>query len=191
MSKLTVFTGSMFAGKSTALVDAGKKEAEAGKTVLFIKPSVDSRYSDDEIVTHNGEAVKALVINPDTQVNLQEFLVIMGADVLLFDEAQFFEDDLVEMVTAHAEEDGKTIYVAGLNTDYKLQPFETTAKLIAVADEVKVLTAECADCGKQEATITVKTSGSDNRIELGSENIYKPVCPECYQISLSTEGGDK
>ncbi|ASS71679.1 thymidine kinase [Bacillus atrophaeus] len=191
MSKLTVFTGSMFAGKSTALVEAGKKESKEGKTVLFIKPTLDSRYSDDEIVTHDGESVRAMVIDHDTQMGMHDFFTIMGADVVLFDEAQFFTDDLVEMVSDLVGE-GKTVYVAGLNTDYKLKPFETTVKLIGIAHEVNVLTAICADCAKQGATVTIKTSGSDDRIELGSEDIYKPVCPECYLTSAASfKGGDK
>ncbi|NRF01906.1 thymidine kinase [Bacillus subtilis] len=191
MSKLTVFTGSMFAGKSTALVEAGKKESEEGKTVLFIKPTLDSRYSENEIVTHDGESVRAMVIDHDTQMDIIDFFAIIGADVVLFDEVQFFTDDLVEMVSDLVG-DGKTVYVAGLNSDYKLKPFKTTTKLMEIADEVKVLTAVCADCAKQGATVTIKTSGSDDRIELGSEDIYKPVCHECYLISVASfKGGDK
>ncbi|OEC78259.1 thymidine kinase [Bacillus halotolerans] len=191
MSKLTVFTGSMFAGKSTALVEAGKKESEEGKTVLFIKPTLDSRYSENEIVTHDGESVRAMVIDPNTDMDFLDFLTIMGADVVLIDEAQFFDDTLLFMVSDLLKK-GKTVYVAGLNTDYKLKPFETTTKLMEIADEVKVLTAVCADCAKQGATVTIKKSGSDDRIELGSEDIYKPVCHECYLISVaSSKGGDK
>ncbi|UAY71977.1 thymidine kinase [Bacillus paralicheniformis] len=191
MSKLTVFTGSMFAGKSTALVEAGKKESEEGKTVLFIKPTLDSRYSENEIVTHDGESVRAMVIDPNTDMDFLDFLTIMGADVVLIDEAQFFDDTLLFMVSDLLKK-GKTVYVAGLNTDYKLKPFETTIKLMEIADEVKVLTAICSDCAKQGATVTIKTSGSDDRIELGSEDIYKPVCHECYLTSVaSSKGGDK
>ncbi|MGV2442325.1 thymidine kinase, partial [Bacillus atrophaeus] len=127
----------------------------------------------------------------DTQMGRHDFFKIMGADGVLFDEAQIFTDELVEMVSDIVGE-GKTVYVAGLNTDYKLKTFETTVKLIGIEDEVNVLTAICADCAKQGATVTIKTSGSDDRIELGSEDIYKPVCTECYLTSAASfKGGDK
>lgn len=173
---LTVITGSMFAGKSKKLIELGKEHE--GEAVLFIKPAVDNRYSVDEIVTHDGESVRAMVIDNDTKVSMHQYFTIMGADVVMFDEAQFFTDDLIGMATSIAGE--KPVYVAGLNYDYKGKEFETTAKLIELADEVIELTAECAEC-KGEATLTAKTSGSDKRVELGSKDIYKPVCANCFK----------
>jgi len=175
---LTVITGSMFAGKSKKLIELGKEQE--GKAVLFIKPAVDNRYSVDEIVTHDGESVRAMVIDSDTQLNIADFFTILGANVVLIDEAQFFTTDLIDMVASMLEEEDKKVYVAGLNYDYKGKEFETTAKLIELADEVIELTAECADC-KGEATLTAKTSGSDKRVELGSKDIYKPVCVKCFK----------
>lgn len=186
MSKLTVITGSMFAGKSKALIEAGKKEAEVNPeaAVLFIKPNVDSRYSTDEIVTHEGESVRALVMDANTNISLIEYWTMEGADVVLFDEVQFFDTLLTETIAKLLSE-GKTVYAAGLDLDYQLEAFETTAELIKMADEVVELTAECADC-KGVATVTVRLSDSNNRVELGSKESYKPVCLSCHK--QNTEG---
>lgn len=172
--KLEVFTGGMFAGKSTALIAKGQRHMLADQTVVYVKPDMDDRYSEDEIVTHDGKKVPAISITTsDVPLSFGEYFTLMMADVILFDEVQFFGEGLVFNIQ-HLLSHGKTIYCSGLDMDYKGKPFETTATLLAMADEVHKLKAVCSETG-QDAGFTVKVSGGSDQIELGSSDKYKPV----------------
>jgi thymidine kinase len=173
--KLTVNVGGMFASKSTALIAQGKRHMLAGHKVVFIKPESDNRYSEDEIVTHDGQRVKAINI----KVGVQSMIpVVFDADVILIDEVQFFEMQDVYDIKGLLSM-GKVIYASGLDMDYKGEPFQVTMYLMGIAHEVIKYQAVCSDCGA-DAYVTAKTSGSNNRVELGSKDIYKPVCLTCY-----------
>ncbi|MCM3639674.1 thymidine kinase [Priestia aryabhattai] len=175
---LEVNVGGMFASKSTALLAQGKRHLLAGHKVLFIKPDIDNRYSEDEIVTHDGEKVEAIKLDTKAGImGLDKFIKLHEADVLLFDEIQFFDLDIVTDIKFFLEL-GKAIYVSGLDMDYKGEPFNVTAYLMAIADKVNKLQAVCSECG-DDSYITAKTSGTDARVELGSKDIYKPLCRTC------------
>lgn len=172
--KLEVFTGGMFAGKSTALIAKGQRHLLADQTVVYVKPDMDDRYSEDEIVTHDGKKVPAISISTeDEPLDFGEFMVLMMADVVLFDEVQFYGEGLLFNIQ-YLLANGKTVYCSGLDMDYKGKPFPTTAKLLAMADEVHKLKAVCAETG-QDAGFTIKVQGSSEQIELGSSEMYKPV----------------
>lgn len=174
--KLTMNVGSMFSGKSTELLRQGQKHLLAGHKVLFIKPQMDNRYSDDEIVTHDGQKVQS--INLKTFGRPTRLPEINDAQVILIDEIQFF----MGIIWGEIEEllrQGKVIYCSGLDMDYRGEPFKTTAHLMAIADDVNKFKAVCADCG-EDAYVTVKLTDSIEIVELGSQETYKPVCRSCF-----------
>jgi thymidine kinase len=174
--KLVVNAGGMFASKSTALIAQGKRHLLAGHKVLFVKPDMDNRYAEEEIVTHDGQKVDAIKVG--TYQTLFAFIPTAEADVILIDEVQFFDWNMVQDIEALLKR-GKVIYVSGLDMDYTGTPFHITAHLMAIADEVNKYKAVCSICG-EDSYVTAKTSGSNDRVELGSQDKYKPVCRPCF-----------
>ncbi|MFG3611466.1 thymidine kinase [Rummeliibacillus stabekisii] len=172
---LELFVGGMFAGKTTALQAKGKRHSIAGQSVFYVKPKIDDRYSASKIVTHDGSAVVSKVLNTE---ELYCEAMESGSDVILVDEVQFFGADIVSHILMLVEA-GKTVYCSGLDLDYQGQPFEITTQLMAYANKVNKMTAVCTDCG-EDAFVTVKTTDSNYRIEVGGADKYKPLCRECF-----------
>lgn len=176
--KLVVNVGGMFAGKSSALIAKGERHMIAGHKVLYVKPDIDNRYSEDKIVTHDGKTVEAVRVNAENSSYLFN-KTVYEADVILIDEVQFFSQSIL-FVIKKLVDSGKVVYVAGLDLDFKAEPFQLTAYLMAMADEVNKYKAVCSDCGA-DSYVTAKTSGSSQRVEIGSKELYKPVCRSCYK----------
>lgn len=177
-AKLVVNVGSMFSGKSTELQRQGKRHMIAGHQVVYLKPKMDNRYSEREVVTHDGLSAPALPIHTDRMMTYGTYCKVREADVVLVDEVQFFTMAMVRSIETLLKE-GKTVYVSGLDMDYQGKPFDVVSYLMGIADQVHKIKAVCADCGN-DAYVTAKTSGSNDRLELGSADIYKPVCRPCY-----------
>lgn len=181
MSTLTVNTGSMFSGKSTLLLSQGEKHAKAGQKVLYIKPDIDIRYSENEIVTHEGIKVPAVVV--PTHTGLTECVCIKEVDVVLIDEAQFFNKRICNSIWWLLSE-GVRVYVSGLDMNYMTDGFETMAELMCMADKVNKLKAVCECCGA-DANMSGKRSffqGKDTGeiLELGEKEKYFPLCRKCF-----------
>ncbi|MDQ0976675.1 thymidine kinase [Neobacillus niacini] len=172
---LTVITGSMFAEKSTELQRRGRRLERAGKTVAYFKPNFDTRYSENEIVTHNGEKVHAFNIEVSMPDELLDF---MNHDVYLIDEIQFFNHRVVEVIKFLLKK-GKTVIVAGLDIDFQANPFIVTASLMAIAEDVVKLKAVCNHCG-QDAWVSDRKTSEKERNVLGSSDTYQPLCRKCY-----------
>lgn len=174
---LTVIAGGMFAEKSTELQRRGRRLKRAGKKVLYFKPDFDNRYSEDKIVTHDGEVVDALNLSVDAYRPLLN-IDFMDTDVVLIDEVQFFGTDIhrdIEIVLSRYPK--LQIIVAGLDLDYAGNPFFTTALLMATAEKVIKLNAVCVKCGA-DSWVSYKVANG-KRIELGTDE-YKPMCRSCY-----------
>lgn len=182
---LTVFTGGMFAEKSTALIREGKRHIIAGRKVVFLKPEIDNRYSDDSVVTHDGTEHKAITIGVNTKMNREEYLQIRDSDVICIDECQFFTSKLFDMIDALIYE-GKQIYVAGLDLDRFGKPFGIVPELMAKAEQVKKFHAVCGFCGK-DAWVTLGTENLTNNKQVNVSNDYIPACRTCAE----KEGGIK
>ena len=133
MPILTVNTGSMFSGKSTMLINQGEKHAKAGQRVLYIKPSFDNRYSENEIVTHDG--IKVPAINVGAGQRLTEVINPKEFDVVLIDEAQFFNKRICNSVWWLLSK-GIKVYASGLDMNFLGDGFETMAELMAMADKI-------------------------------------------------------
>lgn len=190
MAILTVNTGSMFSGKSTLLISQGEKHVKAGQRVLYIKPSLDDRYSEDEIVTHDGLKVKAF--NVDANRGLKRVIEPGDVDVVLIDEAQFFDKRICNSVWWLLSE-GKRVYASGLDMNFLGDGFETMKELMAIADKVNKLKAVCESCG-DDAVITGKRNfhkeSEGSIVELGAKETYIPLCRKCY-LKYMTLGGKK
>lgn len=171
---LTVNTGAMFSGKSTLLISQGEKHMRAGQNVLYIKPSMDTRYSEDEIVTHSNLRVKAVAVDTTKPLELD----MEDYEVILIDEAQFFDRALLQSINELLKA-GKTIYVSCLDMDFKGQGFDTAMNIMAIADKVNKLKAICEDCG-EDAVISGKRIQNDAVVELGAKDLYVPLCRKCY-----------
>lgn len=171
---LTVNTGAMFSGKSTLLISQGEKHMRAGQNVLYIKPSMDTRYSEDEIVTHSNLRVKAVAVDTTKPLELD----MEDYEVILIDEAQFFDRVLLQSINELLKA-GKTIYASCLDMDFKGQGFDTAMNIMAMADKVNKLKAICEDCG-EDAVISGKRVQNDDVVELGAKDLYVPLCRKCY-----------
>lgn len=189
MSILTVNTGSMFSGKSTLLISQGEKHVKAGQRVLYIKPKIDDRYSEDEIVTHTGLKVKAL--NLDVNVAFVDVINPLEVDVVLVDEAQFFDKRICNSIWWLLYKNIR-VYVSGLDMNFLSDGFETMKELMAMADKVNKLKAVCESCG-EDAVVTGKRKfhedvDSTEIVELGAKETYLPLCRSCY-LKHMTSGG--
>ena len=175
--KLTVICGPMFAGKSTRLITEGEKYIKAGRQVVYLKPSSDTRYSVDEIVTHDQVKVPASLITNQ----LKDRYVVERADVGLIDEVQFIEPHLVEEILALVNE-GKTVIVAGLDMDYLGQPFPVVRDLMPHADEVIKIKGNCK-CGKESVLTSLKKEAREqvkSIFNLGADDQYEALCRSCF-----------
>lgn len=173
---LTVIMGGMFSEKTTELIRRGRRAKRAGKRVLYMKPEVDNRYSEEEIVTHDGIKVDSMVIKKNEPFELQK--VVDNYDVICIDEVQFFGDEIIVAANTLIMA-GKTVIVAGLDMSYNAEPFKTTAIFATFAEEIVKLKAVCSSCGT-DAWISYRTTKSEELVELGSDEAYKPLCRSCY-----------
>ncbi|KAK9676647.1 hypothetical protein RND81_11G091000 [Saponaria officinalis] len=173
--EIHVIIGPMFAGKTTALLRRVRSESSNGRNVVMIKSSKDNRYAKDSVVTHDGVKFPCWAIP-----NLSSFKEKFGVEayekleVIGIDEAQFFED-LYDFCCTAAENDGKTVVVAGLDGDYLRKSFGSVLDVIPLADTVTKLTARCELCGKRAFFTLRKTEETKTELIGGAES-YMPVC---------------
>jgi thymidine kinase len=171
---LEVICGSMFSGKTEELIRRLKRAKIAGQSVEIFKPARDTRYSADEVVSHDARSIPSKVIQDP-----RDILAIDAAiDVIGIDEAQFFDPAL----TAACEElalRGHRVIIAGLDMDFRGEPFGPVPALMAVAEYVTKLHAVCSHCGSL-ATHTYRLTDEAETIVLGEKDIYEARCRYCY-----------
>lgn len=184
VGSLEVYCGGMFASKSTALQRQAKRHLIAGRKVVILKPSIDGRYGNDVVATHDGETMKAINIEADLPILVYLEKEVEEADVVCIDEVQFFNEDMVGVID-NLIHDGKLVYVAGLDLNSDGQPFGIMPTLMAKAEKVEKYQAVCVDCGN-DAWVTVALSEKETEVQVG--NSYKPVCRSC---SMKYIGGKK
>ncbi|XP_010557775.1 PREDICTED: thymidine kinase a-like [Tarenaya hassleriana] len=174
-----VIMGPMFAGKSTALLRRIKSEISDGRSVAMIKSSKDTRYAKDSVVTHDGIKFPCWAL-PDLMSFTEKFGddAYSQLDVIGIDEAQFF-GDLYDFCCKVADEDGKTVIVAGLDGDYLRRSFGPVLDIIPIADTVTKLTARCELCG-QKAFFTLRKTCDTQTELIGGADVYMPVCRQHY-----------
>ena len=171
---IEVITGSMFSGKTEELIRRLKRARIARQRVEIFKPRIEVRYSIEEVVSHDENAIQSTPV--DSSANI--LLLATGVEVVGIDEAQFFDDGLVDVCNQLADS-GIRIIVAGLDMDYKGVPFGPMPGLMAVAEYVTKVHAICVKCGNL-ANFTHRLSEDDKLIVLGETDIYEPLCRICY-----------
>ena len=175
---LTVNVGGMFSGKTSELLRQGKRHILAKDVVIYVKPSIDSRFSEDEIVAHTGDCTKAIVVDIDKTIIVDE---VLSSDVVLIDEVQFFNEQIIEDIVELVGM-GKKVYCSGLDLTFNMQPFNITGKLMCLADTINKYKAVCGVCGNDAYVSAKKDGGNSNTIDVGASDKYIPLCKHCYAV---------
>lgn len=176
--RIEVVCGSMFSGKTEELIRRLKRAKIAKQRVEIYKPAIDTRYSEEEVVSHDANSIMSTPIESSTSL----LLMTDEADVVGIDEAQFFDDGLVAVCNELANR-GKRVIIAGLDMDFKGVPFGPMPALCAIAEDVTKVHAICVRCGDL-AHISHRIIGDDRRVVLGEKAEYEPLCRHCYEESL-------
>lgn len=179
--RIEVVCGSMFSGKTEELIRRMKRAKFAKQKVEIFKPSIDTRYSDEDVVSHDQNSIHSTPIESSGSL----LLLASDIDVVGIDEAQFFDNGLVEVCNELANR-GVRVIVAGLDMDFKGIPFGPIPALCAIADEVTKVHAICVKCGAL-AYVSHRLISNDRRVLLGEKDEYEPLCRECYQKAISIE----
>ena len=179
--RIEVICGSMFSGKTEELIRRMKRAQFAKQRVEIFKSSIDTRYSEENVVSHDQNTIRSTPI--DSSGNI--LLLASDIDVVGIDEAQFLDDGLMDVCNQLAN-NGVRVIVAGLDMDYKGVPFGPIPALCAVADEVTKVHAICVKCGAL-AYASHRLIADDHRVMLGEQQEYEPLCRECYQKALKEE----
>ncbi|MGB9433655.1 MAG: thymidine kinase [Candidatus Acidiferrum sp.] len=176
MGWIEVVVGPMFSGKSEELIRRLRRAEIARQRVQIFKPSIDSRFAANEIVSHSG-----LGIPSDNVTKASEILEKLQprTEVVGIDEAQFLGEELVEVCTKLANL-GKRVIVAGLDTDFRGRPFEPMPRLLAVAEEITKLLAICVRCGNP-AVHTQRMVENEELIVVGASGAYEARCRRCFE----------
>lgn len=175
---IEVICGSMFSGKTEELIRRLTRARIARQRVEIFKPVVDIRYSVDEVVSHNENAIRSTPVDTASSI----LLMTGNVDVIGIDEAQFFDAALVEVCNKLANM-GIRVIVAGLDMDFKGKPFGPMPQLMAVSEFVTKVHAICMRCGSL-ANFSHRLSHEEKLVILGEKNEYEPLCRECYIESI-------
>ncbi|MDR1783093.1 MAG: thymidine kinase [Dysgonamonadaceae bacterium] len=171
---IEVICGSMFSGKTEELIRRLRRAQFARQTVEIFKPSMETRYSEESIVSHDQNEIPCTPVEHSGNI----MLFSTGIDVIGIDEAQFFDDGLPEICNQLANQ-GIRVIVAGLDMDYKGNPFGPMPALCAIADDVTKVHAICVSCGKL-AMYSKRLVENEKLVFLGEKDEYQPLCRECY-----------
>jgi thymidine kinase len=173
---IEVICGSMFSGKTEELIRRLRRAQIARQKVAIFKPKIDVRYSDDHIVSHNQQRIPSIAVEKASDI-LQ---YVSQAQVLGVDEAQFFDNTLVDVCRQLANS-GRRVIVAGLDKDYRGVPFEPIPQLLCEAEYITKTLAICVKCGNP-ANYTQRLSKSAERVLLGATDTYEARCRKCYEM---------
>lgn len=176
---IEVICGSMFSGKTEELIRRLKRAKFANQRVEIFKPQVDIRYSVEDVVSHEGNAIRCTPVDSP-----QNILLMTGdVDVVGIDEAQFFDPSVVE-VCAQLANNGIRVIVAGLDMDYLGKPFGPMPQLMAVAEYVTKVHAICVKCGNI-AQHSHRLAANDKLVMLGEKDTYEPICRHCFNQAIT------
>ena len=164
----------MFSGKTEELIRRLKRAKIAKQRVEIFKPAVDTRYSDTEVVSHDANSIASTPVSSS-----QNILLMTGdVDVIGIDEAQFFDEGIIDVCNSLANQ-GFRVIVAGLDMDFKGIPFGPMPALMAIADDVQKVHAICVRCGAP-AYVSHRLVAGEKQVLLGEKNEYEPICRHCF-----------
>ncbi|WP_349408840.1 thymidine kinase [Pseudalkalibacillus sp. SCS-8] len=175
--------GSMFSGKSEELIRRVRRATFGKQKVQVFKPLLDDRYSKEEVVSHNGTSIIALPVKDSAEISN---IVSFDTEVVAIDEVQFFDEEIVEVIQQLANS-GKRVIVAGLDQDFRGEPFGFVPDLMAVAESVTKLHAVCLVCGSPASRTQRLIDGkpasyNDPIILVGASESYEPRCRHCHEV---------
>ena len=172
--QIEVICGSMFSGKTEELIRRLTRARLAKQHVEIFKPSVDTRYHETHVVSHNETSIRS------TPVSFAgDILLLSGTcDVVGIDEAQFFDEEIVRVVQLLANQ-GKRVILAGLDMDFEGKPFDPMPKLMAIAEYVTKVHAICMKCGDL-AAFSYRLSAAKEKVMLGEKDSYEARCRKCF-----------
>lgn len=176
--RIEVVCGSMFSGKTEELIRRMKRAVFAHQKVEIFKPAIDTRYSDEDVVSHDSNSIRSTPVESSASI----LLLSSDIDVVGIDEAQFLDDGLVDVCNQLANR-GVRVIIAGLDMDFKGVPFGPIPALCAIADDVTKVHAICVKCGNL-TYLSHRIVSGDKRVMLGEQTEYEPLCRECYQKAV-------
>ncbi len=165
----------MFSGKTEELIRRLNRAKIARQSIRIFKPEIDTRYHASDIVSHNQTAIPSMPLATATQI----LSLADSCDVVGIDEAQFFDDDIIQVVNQLANQ-GKRVVIAGLDMDSNGIPFGSMPALMATAEYVTKVHAICVKCG-DIAHYSHRTVADENQVLLGEKDSYEALCRRCYQ----------
>lgn len=180
---IEVICGGMFSGKTEELIRRAKRAHIAGQKVVVVKPAIDNRYNEEYVISHNKNVLPGIIVDTADQI----VLLTGEAEVVCIDEAQFFDNQLVNVANTLAN-NGKRVIVAGLDMDYEGKPFEPMPQMMAIAEFVTKLHAVCAESGAM-AHYSQRVVESRDRVLVGEAEAYEPRSRHCYRPPVDKRRG--
>lgn len=171
---IEVVCGSMFSGKTEELIRRLRRAEFANQKILLVKPKVDDRYHKENVVSHRGSSFEAFCVD-----HSKEILDLWDHQkVVAIDEAQFFDEGIVEVCSELAKRNVRVI-IAGLDMDFQGTPFGPMPRLLCIAEYVTKVHAICVSCGNL-AQFSHRTVEQKEQVLVGAVEEYKPLCRTCY-----------
>ena len=178
---IEVICGSMFSGKTEELIRRLKRAQFANQKIAIFKPTIDNRYSDVDVVSHDLHSITSTPVDaPVKMLGIADDVQVVGVD-----EAQFFDDSIVDVCQELAKR-GVRVIIAGLDTDFMGKPFGPMPGLMAIAEDVQKVHAICVRCGSL-ANHSHRLSDSKKLVVLGEKESYEPLCRECYYKAIEED----
>ena len=178
MTKINVFTGPMFSGKTNLLLGAYERATIAHKKVLAFKPKLDNRFGDNVIKSRRFGEIEAISISSVDDLKNYD------AEVYIIDEFQFLTGN-IKVIVQMADEKDKVFFISGLDMTAEKKPFGLMPEILAVADHVEKCVAICNDCAEENAVYSYFLGKKDTDIVVGN-NEYIPLCRKCYNKRMAT-----
>jgi thymidine kinase len=176
---IEVICGSMFSGKTEELIRRLRRAHFAKQKVEIFKPAIDTRYHEEQVVSHNSNSIPSTPVPSSSNI----LLLANDSDVVGIDEAQFFDNELVNVCNQLAN-NGTRVIVAGLDMDYTGKPFGPIPALLACAEYVTKVHAICMNCGNL-AQFSHRKTDQTSLVLLGETDSYEPLCRKCYHKVIS------
>lgn len=178
---MEVICGSMFSGKTEELIRRLRRAEMAGQSVEIFKPALDNRYSEEDVVSHNQNKIRSTAVQSTSEI----LLLGSGCDVVGIDEAQFFDESIVDVANTLAN-NGVRVVIAGLDMDFLGRPFGSIPNLMATAEYVTKVHAICRDTGNL-ANYSMRTSSGKNLVELGETENYEAVSRKIFFEKMNNQ----
>ncbi len=176
---IEVICGSMFSGKTEELIRRLKRANFAKQRVEIYKPKIDNRYSEEDVVSHDRTSIRSTPVESSGSI----LLMSSEVDVVGIDEAQFFDEGLVDVCKQLAN-NGIRVIVAGLDMDFRCTPFGPMPDLMAIADDVYKVHAICVRCGSL-AYVSHRLVAGEKQVLIGEMAEYEPICRDCYNEAVN------